>query len=152
MGKVPQRLHEHGVIVIAFEAGRRDGNGLAGIIRDIPLVADIPFRILNRRDHSIQIVRLDLRTFIDHNDFRAVAAHGAHRKAFDFGAVLQGAYAFIPRKLHRPVPVRLHLPHDIRVADEIILNLFDDLCGLLRRAGYHGDQAAGILHADSDAA
>ena len=50
------------------------------------------------------------------------------------------------------MPVRLDLPHDLRIADEVILNLLDDLCGLLRCARYHGDEAAGILHTDGDAA
>ena len=59
---------------------------------------------------------------------------------------------FVPGQLHRPVPVRLDLPHDLRIADEVILNLLDDLCGLLRCARYHGDEAAGVLHADGDAA
>ena len=152
VGEIPQGLHEHGIEIIAFQAGGGNGHRFAGIIRHVPLVADIPLGVFDRRDDRVQVVCLDLRAFVDDHDLSADAAHGPHGKAFDLGTVFQRTDALVPGQLYRPMPVRLDLAHDLRVADEVILNLLDNLCSLLRCARHHGDEAAGVLHADGNAA
>ena len=102
--------------------------------------------------NCVQVVRLDLGAFVDHHNLCAVAAHGAHAEALDLGAVLQRTNALVARELHRPVAVCLNLAHDLRIADEVILDLLDDQRRLLRRAGHYGDQAARIENAHGETA
>ena len=78
MRKFPQRLHEHGVEVVALQASRGDGDGLAGVVRDPSLVADVALGVLHGRDDGIQVVSLYLGRLVDDDDLGAVAAHGTH--------------------------------------------------------------------------
>lgn len=151
-GELLQRGHEHGVEVIALEACGSDRDRLAGVVRNAALMTDIALGVLHRRNDGVKIVRLYFGAFVDHHNLCAVAAHGADRKALDLGAVSERADALVARKLHRPVAVRLDLAHDLRVADEVVLYLLDDQRRLLRRAGYHGNQAARVEDANGDTA
>lgn len=152
LGEIPQRAYEHGVEVIALQTRGRDGDRLAGIIRDAALMTDIALGVAHGADDCVQVVRLDLRTFVDHHDLGTIAAHGAHGIALDLAAVFQCANTLVAAQLYRAMSVALDLPHDLRIADEIVLNLFDDQCCLFRRTGNNGNQAARIEHAHGDAA
>ena len=48
--------------------------------------------------------------------------------------------------------IALDLPHDFGIPNEIVLDLLHDQGGLLRSAGDHGDQAAGVEDPHRDAA
>ena len=102
-------------------------------------MTDIALGIAHRADDRVQIVRLDLRAFVDHHDLGAIAAHGAHGITLDLAAAFQCANPLVAAQLYRTVSVALNLPHDFRIADEIVLNLFDDQRSLLCRAGNDGD-------------
>lgn len=50
------------------------------------------------------------------------------------------------------MPIALDLPHDLRILDEVVLNLLYDQRGLLCRTRYNCDQTARVQDADGNTA
>ena len=71
-------------------------------------MADVALGVAHGTDDRVQIVRLDLRAFVDHHDLGAVAAHGTHRIALDLAAVFQRANSLVAAQLYRTVSVTLY--------------------------------------------
>lgn len=150
--KLFQRRHEHGVEIVGLETGRSDGHSLAGIVRNSTLMADVTLCIAHGANDSIKIISLYLGRLVDNDDLGAVAAHGAHGIAFDLASILLCANALVAGQLHRTVTITLDLPHDLRILDEVVLNLLYDQSGLLCRARHDSDQTAGVQNTDGNTA
>lgn len=50
------------------------------------------------------------------------------------------------------MPITLDFPHNLRVLDEVVLDLLHNQCSLLRCTRYDSDQAAWIQNANSNTA